>query len=123
MQGKGFSLNLNNGFYIGRSSVYAALQVAIWMDYSHIYVFGVDMTAVNGKLYPWGSNPDVSDQNRAKRFKMEAESFMWLANNVDKKITSKMTFCSKYNPWDFVKKFEKLDHVEAVGIILQRLQA
>lgn len=119
-QGKGFSRNLHNGMYIGRSSVYAALQVAIWMNYDHIYVFGCDMTSVNGKLYPWGSNPDVNDVSREKRFQVEATFYNWMGNNLDQNTKNKITFCSKYNPWPFIKKFEKLDHITAVSEILKR---
>lgn len=122
IHGKGFSTNLVKGMYVGRSSVYAALQVGIWMGYDHIYVFGIDMTSVGGKVYPWGANPDVSDSNRLKRFKYEAESYDWLAGNVGPEIKNKITFCSKYNPWPFMKKFDRLDHVEAVKIILGRHQ-
>ena len=33
LHGNGFSLNLHKGMYIGKSSVYAAIQVGIWMGY------------------------------------------------------------------------------------------
>ena len=123
IHGKGFSTNLLKGMYVGRSSCYAALQVGIWMGYDHIYVFGVDMTSVGGKVYAWGTNPDVSDSNRIKRFKYEAESYDWLVGNVSPDIKSKITFCSRYNPFPFVDKFEKLDHMDAVDTIISRVNA
>lgn len=117
---KGFSTDLREGMVIGHSSVYAALQVALWMDYDHVYVFGCDMNAVGGKLYSWGSNPDVSDDARMKRFKVESESYQWMADNVRIDIKKRYTFCSKYNPWLFTKAFEILDHMEAIKIIIDR---
>ena len=120
VSGKGFSLNLLKGMHIGRSSVYAALQVAVWMKYDHIYVFGVDMTAVNGKLYPWGSNPDVADKTRAERFVQEATHYNWMADNVSSQIRSKITFCTRYNPHAFIHSFENLDHVTAIDTIISR---
>lgn len=116
----GFSVNMLKGIHVGRSSTYAALQVAIYMDYDHIYVFGCDMCRVDGKLYSWGSNPDVPDGSREKRFKRESRSFAWLANNIQKRILDKISFCTKYNKWNFIDSFEKLDHSEAIDIILDR---
>lgn len=120
LHGKGFSTNLHNGMFIGRSSVYSAIQVGIWMGYTHIYVFGCDMTSVNGKVYPWGTNPDISDNNRVSRFKHEAIHYDWLVDNISEHIKNKITFCTRYNPYDFIKKFENLDHIEAVNIIKSR---
>jgi len=120
LHGKGFSQNLIKGMYIGRSSVYAAIQVGVWMNYDHIYVFGCDMTAVGGKLYPWGTNPDVPDQSREKRFKHEAEHYAWMANNIPKPVRNTITFCTRYNTWPFIKSFEQLDHIAAISKISDR---
>ena len=120
LHGKGFSLNPTKGMYIGRSSTYASLQVAIYMGFDHIYVFGCDMGAVGGKLYPWGTNPDVPDKSRLRRFKYEAEHFGWMSKNVDKALLKTITFCSKHNKWPFIKKFECLDHIDAVSTIIKR---
>ena len=119
--GYGFSRNLKDGIFIGRSSVYSAIQVGVYMNYDHIYVFGCDMATVNGKLYPWGSNPDVSDGSRVERFATEAKFYNWMGDNLAQEIRNKITFCTRYNPWPFIKKFEKLDHVEAIDIILNRI--
>lgn len=120
MHGQGFSNNMHKGMFVGRSSVYAAMQVGLWMDYDHIYVFGCDMCAVGGKLYPWGSNPDVSDNNRIKRFDTEATFYNWAANNAHEKFRKKFTFCTSYNKYKFVDIFGRLDHREAIDIIIDR---
>ena len=120
LHGQGFSNNMHKGMFVGRSSVYASIQVGIWMDFDHIYVFGCDMCAVGGKLYPWGSNPDVSDKSRIKRFDTEATFYNWAADNVHDKFKKKITFCTAYNKYKFVSIFERLDHRKAVDIILDR---
>ena len=120
LHGKGFSLNPTKGMYIGRSSTYAALQVSMYMGFDHIYVFGCDMGSVGGKLYPWGTNPDVPDKSRLRRFKYEAEHFGWMSKNVDKELLKKITFCSKYNKWPFIKRFECLSHDKATDVIIER---
>jgi hypothetical protein len=122
LSGKGFSKNLLRGFHIGRSSTYAAMQLALWMGYDEIYIFGVDMCAVDGKLYPWGSNPDVKDNTRKKRFKLEADYYDRAAKEMTEKVRKKFYFCSKYNPFPFVKKYNKLDETKAPGIILEKIK-
>lgn len=119
LSGKGFSLNLVKGLHIGRSSTYAGMQVAAWMNYDKIYVFGCDMTSVNGMIYPWGSNPDVNDQTRMKRFEHEAEHYTWAGNNLPQHIRDKFVFCSSYNPYEFTSKFNKWSHIGAVEKILE----
>ncbi len=121
--GRGFSLDLNKGLYIARSSTYAAMQVAVWMGFDEVYIFGVDMCAVDGKLYPWGTNPDVDDATRQNRFRGEAESFDFAATYLPVDIKSKFTLCSEYNPWEFANKFNRLPCVEAVDAILQKVES
>lgn len=116
----GFSLDMNKGLYIGRSSVYAAMQISTWMDYNHVYIFGCDMSAVGGKLYPWGTNPDVRDDERARRFDVEAKSYTWAAQYLHPGVKKKFTFCSEFNPYDFIDKFEMIPHNIAVDKILER---
>ncbi len=41
--GQGFSADLPGGYHIGRSTTYASMQIANYMNYSKIYLFGVDM--------------------------------------------------------------------------------
>tara|TARA_R110000868_G_scaffold45841_18_gene151849 strand:- start:164 stop:1609 length:1446 start_codon:yes stop_codon:yes gene_type:complete len=38
--GKGFSKDASKGIHIGRSSVFAAMQIGLWMGYEKIYIFG-----------------------------------------------------------------------------------
>ena len=117
--GMGFSKDLMAGFYIGRSSVYCAMQVAHWMDYVKVYIFGCDMCAVGGKLYPWGSNPDVDDKHRASRFEKEADSYLYAARHLNDAERSRYVFCSMYNPWPFMNSFARLDQKIAADAILE----
>ena len=118
--GKGFSSNLHDGYHIGRSTTYANMQVAHWMGYDRIYIFGIDMREVKGKLerYGNGRNPDVADNIRKGRFKYEAESYQHAANILKERSRRRFFFCSSYNPWDFVEKYSRLDHKKAVQVIL-----
>lgn len=118
-QTTGVSRNLHEGYVIGRSSVYANIQTAIWMNYDRIFVFGVDMCAVNGKLHYYGVNPDVEEKTRLERFKGEANNYSIMAKKLPDKIRKKIYFCSKYNNWPFVYEFNKLDHIVALKEILQ----
>jgi hypothetical protein len=118
LNGKGFSLDLHNGVHIGRSSTYVALQVANYMRFDKVYVFGCDMSAVGGSLYPWGSNPDVKDDTRESRFKHEASHFAWAADNLPDDMRKRFIFCSEYNPWPFVHKFKSIPHQVAINEIV-----
>ena len=117
--GKGFSLDITKGYHIGRSSTYANMQAAAYMSYKKVYLFGIDMAEVGGKLHHYGQNPDVSNDNRKKRFPIEASHFYWAGQNLAKEIRERFVFCSSYNTWDFLKYFEKMDHKEAVQKILK----
>jgi len=105
--GKGFSKDLINGYHIGRSSCYAAMQIAWFMNYSRVFLFGVDMNpeGLNGKLHWFGTNPDVKPELRAKRFKYEAESYQWAADHLTPSDRERYVFCSLCNPWPFVEAF------------------
>lgn len=121
ISGKGFSKDLLKGYYIGRSTTFASMQVALWMNYDKIYIFGCDMGEVNGALHFYGQNPDVSNENRQKRFAIEAEYYNNAAKSLDEYERDKFVFCSSYNKWSFVDKFNKLDHKEAVDHILNNV--
>jgi hypothetical protein len=119
--GKGFSTNLDKGIHIGRSSVYAAIQIANWMDYDKIFIFGCDMNpeGIDGKLHFYGTNPDVEPQIRASRFEAEASYYNIAAETLGQK-TTKFYFCSKgINPWPFVNHFPQLEHEKAVDCIIK----
>jgi hypothetical protein len=118
-QGKGFSKDLSTGYYIGRSSTYANMQAAYYMNYEIIYIFGLDMTEVNGKLHSYGVNPDVSPENRKSRFAAEAEHYLFAGQNLPEDIRKKFIICSSYNPYSFVDYFGRLDQKTAVDTILE----
>jgi hypothetical protein len=119
--GLGFSLDLTKGFNIGRSSVYAAMQVALWLGYDKIYIFGIDMGAITieGKeiLYFYGVNLDCASDNRKKRFAEEAKYYDDAANSLPSEIREKFYFCSTYNKFRFIDKFNRLDHHKAIEML------
>lgn len=118
--GRGFSRDLNKGLHIGRSSVFAAMQIGFWLNYDHIYVLGCDMNpdGKNGKLHFYGVNPDVNPDIRKERFQKEAEFYDYAADVLDDGERQKFTFCSSDNPWGFVNKFNRLPHEIAIQTIL-----
>lgn len=122
-QGKGFSKDLSTGYYIGRSSTYANMQAAHYMNYDTVYIFGLDMAEVNGKLHSYGVNPDVSPENRKSRFAAEAEHYLFAGQNLPEDVRKKFIICSSYNPWDFCKYFGRLDQKIAVDTILEAANA
>jgi hypothetical protein len=121
--GQGFSLDVAQGYFIGRSSTYANMQVAYYMNYQSIYIFGTDMGEVGGKLHHYGVNVDVAPELRKQRFKFEAEHYLYAGKNLPEDIRNKFIFCSSYNNWEFTKYFPKLDHKIAVEIIISILEA
>jgi hypothetical protein len=116
--GKGFSLDITSGYHIGRSSTYAAMQVAYFMNFKRVYIFGVDMCEVGGKLHYYGQNPDVTNEIRKQRFANEAENYLWAGQHLQSEIRERFYFCSTYLNWPFVSYFNKLDHHEANTHIL-----
>jgi len=117
--GHGFSRDMSKGLHIGRSSVYASMQIALWMAYEHIYIFGCDMNpaGLNGKLHFYGVNPDVDPHNRAERFQKEAEHYDTAAKALSPEERAKFTFCTEYNPWQFVDSFNKMSHKDVSKIL------
>ena len=120
--GKGFSRDLLNGYHIGRSSTFANMQVAFYMGYDKIYVFGLDMAEVDGKLHHYGVNPDVAPSNRKQRFQGESTYYDFMTKNLKPVELDKFVLCSTYNPWPFTKKFNKLDQKIAPKKILEYAQ-
>ena len=123
--GFGFSTDLASGFYIGRSSVYAAMQVALWLGYDKIYIFGIDMGAVrvDGKemLHFYGINQDCTADSRKKRFAEEARYYDDAARSLPPEIRKKFYFCSSYNSFKFLDHFNRLDQHEALKIICENV--
>lgn len=117
--GFGFSTDLTAGLHIGRSSVYGAMQLALWMNYDKIFIFGIDMAEVDGKLHFYGVNQDVESETRKKRFNEEAQYYDDGATRLSESDRERFVFCSSYNKYQFVEKFKRLDHRVAVEAILQ----
>lgn len=116
--GTGFSRDLFKGYHIGRSSVFAAMQIALWLDYAHVYIVGCDMCAVNGQMHFYGVNPDVDPETRQARFAAEADHYDKAADILNEHERKKYTFCSSYLDWPFAERFNKIDHKVAVETIL-----
>lgn len=119
ISGAGFSKDLVRGFHIGRSTTYANMQTALWMDYPKVFIFGCDMAAVNGALHYYGQNPDVANSNRIERFKQEAESYEYATKTLGQEERNRFVFCSNYNQFKFINSFQRLDHTKAVDTILE----
>lgn len=121
--GRGFSKNLLQGYHIGRSTTYANMQTAYWMNYDKVYIFGCDMDPKGaekfGKLHHYGTNPDVDPKIRVKRFEQEASHYMNGANALSPSEKMRFIFCNAYNPWPFMDEFPTLDHRTAVPEILK----
>lgn len=120
--GKGFSREANRHIFIGRSSVYAAMQIAYWMEHEEIYIFGCDMNenGIDGKLHFYGVNPDVEPDIRRGRFKNEAIHYDTAAKMLTDEERERYVFCTEYNPWDFIHKFRNMSHRDAVDHIAKR---
>jgi hypothetical protein len=118
--GMKFSRDLIAGLCIGRTSCYAAIQLALWMKYDKIYFFGVDMDAegIDGHLHFYGTNPDVDPNIRKTRFKIEADYFEYAAESMDYQERKRFYFCSSYLTWPFKARYNHLDHRTAVDEIL-----
>jgi hypothetical protein len=124
LYGDGFSRKLDEGYYVGHSTVFASMQVALWMDYDRVFLFGVDMAALTNpdgtkRVHFYGTNPDVDPEERIKRFGLEAKYYDEAAERLSEADRKRFTFCSNYNPWPFVDKFSRLDHTNAVAEILK----
>lgn len=117
--GFGFSLDLARGMHIGRSSVYAAMQIGLWLGHKHIYVLGCDMCAVDGMTHFYGVNPDAPPDIRLARFNSEAEYYDDAAQKLDDETKKRFTFCSSHNPYGFVNMFNRLHETEAAPRILE----
>lgn len=115
-----WSKDLVKGLHIGRSSVYASMQIAAWMGFEHVYIFGCDMhpDGVNGVLHFYGQNPDVPPEIRKTRFANEANYYESAAKQLTDLERKKYTFCSEYNPWSFPDLYNRMSHIGSIGHIL-----
>lgn len=119
--GPGFSEDLTKGIILGLTSSYAALQVACWMDYKSIYFFGVDMCAVDNKLYAnnWVNPVHKKHKGRIEHFRRESTAWSWAGKHLPACIKNKIYLCSNYNKFKFVDNFQSLDHTIAYKTILE----
>ena len=113
----GFSMNLLDGYCIGYSSVYANIQTALWMGYDKIFVFGMDMCLVDGKLYHSNDNHS-SVKNRVKRFDREANCYNDMIEKLSENKRKSIHFCSDYNKYGFIDSFSRISHKSAIDSIL-----
>jgi hypothetical protein len=118
--GKGFSRDMTKGLHIGRSTTYAAMQVSLYLGYDKVYILGCDMGEVDGQMHRYGQNPDVTNENRARRFGKEAEHFTYGTNSLKDYEKSKFTFCSEFNKFDFVDQFNRENCDDTVPAILSK---
>lgn len=114
-----FSLDLTQGIDVGRSTTYASMQIALWMNYDKIYIIGCDMAKVGDMVHSYGRNPDVSEDTRVARFKGETQCYDNAASALSVDQRNKFYFCSSYNPWDFVNKFNKMDHINIIEHLIE----
>lgn len=109
--GRGFSMDLERGFHLGRSTTLSSLQVAVWCGYESIVVCGCDMNA-DGQLYFTGeTNPVVSDNIRRRRFDLEAENWAYAAESLPEEIRRRITFVTDLNPYPFIQQFRHTDNL------------
>jgi hypothetical protein len=116
-----FSRNLLQGYVLGKSTTYASLQTALWMNYDKVFVFGCDMCRPPGAkhLHFQGGLHEMEPGEREERFALEAEHYLLAARHLTPTERSKFIFCSAYNPWPFLRYFGHLDHREAVEHVLR----
>lgn len=114
-----FARNIPEGLCIGRSTVYAMMQMALWMNYDQIIIFGVDMnpSGINGQLHFYGQNKHVDDEERRRRFKEEAKYYDHAAEVLPEDIRKRFYFCSEHNPWQFPDKFNRLSASDGLKMI------
>lgn len=122
-QGMGFSRDLTGGWFVGKSSSYAALQVALWMRYPRIYFLGVDMGAVGGALWHYGQNPDITAGEPTPRFELEFRFFDHAAAVLSPEERKRVTFASAHNLYAFPDAFNRRDHRAIVPEILEAAEA
>jgi hypothetical protein len=89
--------------WIGKSSTFAACQVASYMGYEKVFIHGMDMGKVNGELHHYGKNEDVTEEYRVPRFNEEEKAWLWAAENLPKEIRQKFVFTSPYNKRKFLE--------------------
>jgi len=123
LSGKGFSKDLSKGYYVGRSTTYANMQTAAYMNYDRVFLLGVDMCKVGESMQFYGGKPDVAPSVRLRRFAQEAENYLHGAKLLSEEERSRFVFCSGYNEWEFTKYFKNVHHQKAIEEILKEAEA
>lgn len=90
------------------------------MGYDKIYIIGCDMAAVDGKVHFYGVNPDVDEKVRISRFDNEALYYEEAANRLPEETRKRFVFCSDYNKYPFVDKFNRLSHTNCIENIISQ---
>jgi hypothetical protein len=120
--GLGYSRDITRGIYVGMSSVFATLQIAMFMNFERIYVVGCDMDEGmdSGQTHFYGVNPDVNPEERKKRFKKEANWYDRMVDILTDEEKEKIVFCNKgVNKWPFTSHFKTVTSEEATKFILE----
>jgi hypothetical protein len=119
LDGMGFSRDLVTGFHLGRSSTYAALQTALYMNYDQVYILGHDMgTRPDGRMWFNNQAMDCNVQDRATRFDHEATFFDYAATQLNLDTRDRIIFSSNYNVWAFRNRFNNVDQDHVVEEVL-----
>lgn len=122
ISGLGYSKDASKGIYVGMSSVFATIQIAMYMGFERIYITGCDMNAsVNQtQTHFYGVNPDVPTSERMKRFQKEANWYDKMADILSSSERDRIVFCSKgVNKWPFVNKFDQIEPGAATEYIIR----
>lgn len=120
LSGLGYSRDVVGGVYVGMSSVYATIQIAMYMNFDKIFIAGCDMNDKidKSKTHFYGVNPRVKPDTRLERFKKEANWYDRMTDTLNESEKSKIIFCSKgINTWRFMDHFYTLKPDEVVGYI------
>ncbi len=106
--GTGFTKDILGPIFSGYSSAYIGLQVAFYMGYESIYIFGLDMCDVDGEAYSYPKEENTQypgQESREKMFSLEANAFLFAFDNVlDEDDKGKIILCTENNPHEFAKE-------------------
>jgi hypothetical protein len=117
LSGFGFSRDPLDGFFVGRSSSYVALQFAIGGGWGRVAFFGLDMQSDDPTWF-YGSrsdNPFNLPHQRAAKFDREAA--FWedaIANHLTEEERGRVWLCGLADR-PFTKYFRRLAPSKAVG--------
>jgi Kdo-III transferase WaaZ len=107
----GFSRNLCNGYFNGRTIAYAALQLAYHLGFERVYLVGVDMSPEQGQFYdpqglqvPSRLGDDYADyilpSFELMSRRVLSDSFQVFNLSVDSRLPSDVIKKIKYNQLD-----------------------